>query len=90
MAALPPAAVAGGAGGATTYDALLRADRAWRALREAPVGAAAGPAPQFVREHQTPLGAPPTCASPALPTGGSLTPQVTQQWHLVLFILLFD
>ena len=48
----PPA---GGAGGGTTYEALRRADAAWARLRTAPVGAATGPAPQFVRAAPGPL-----------------------------------
>lgn len=40
---------AGGAGGSTTYEALLRADAAWRAIRLARPGDA-GPPPRFVTE----------------------------------------
>jgi flavin-dependent dehydrogenase len=45
-----------GAGGATTYEALQRADKIWKGIREMPTGDAAGPAPQFVREVSQPLG----------------------------------
>lgn len=41
-------AQAGGAGGGTTYEAFLGAERAWMALRNMKTGSAAGPAPQFV------------------------------------------
>ena len=50
-----------GAGGATTYEALQRADKIWKGIREMPTGDAAGPAPQFVREVSQPLGVVPGC-----------------------------
>ncbi|KAF5842876.1 hypothetical protein DUNSADRAFT_4335 [Dunaliella salina] len=46
---------AGGAGGSTTWEGLLRADSIWSALRNKPVGEAAGPPPCFVVESQQPL-----------------------------------
>ena len=53
---LTPCAAAAGAGGATSYAALQRADAAWRALR---TRTAWGPRPTFVRECREPLGAAP-------------------------------
>ncbi|GBF87530.1 glycine D-amino acid oxidase [Raphidocelis subcapitata] len=47
---------AGGAGGRTTYDALLAADAAWRAVRSARPGDEAAPRPRFLTESRTPLG----------------------------------
>ena len=49
----------GGAGGSTTYKALQGADAAWARMRNMPEGAAAGPAPTFVRELNSPLGVAP-------------------------------
>jgi len=46
---------AGGAGGSTTWEALLRADSVWSQLRNKQEGAAAGPPPSFVQESSQPL-----------------------------------
>ncbi|KAK9820787.1 hypothetical protein WJX74_003932 [Apatococcus lobatus] len=47
---------ASGAGGGTTYAALQKADEAWLKMRTMKTGAAAGPAPQTVRESSQRLG----------------------------------
>eukprot|EP00898_Chlorokybus_atmophyticus_P001090 jgi/Chlat1/1982/Chrsp158S00127 len=58
---------AGGAGAAATWEGLLKADAAWHALRNAKVGADAGPPPQFVRQHAGPAPPLPSTSSPTLP-----------------------
>eukprot|EP00953_Heterococcus_sp_UTEX-ZZ885_P018261 10198-Heterococcus_DN1.PRE.1 len=50
MEGIPSEQQAGGAGAATTYEALLRVDKGWEMLRNMKTGADAGPAPQFVKE----------------------------------------
>jgi hypothetical protein len=50
MEGIPSEQQAGGAGAATTYEALLRVDGGWEMLRSMKTGADAGPAPQFVKE----------------------------------------
>lgn len=55
MERVPSEVQAGGAGGTSTYDGLLRCDEAWKNLRNMKTGEAAGPAPEFVREGLAPL-----------------------------------
>jgi hypothetical protein len=55
MESIPSEQQAGGAGAATTYEALLRVDKGWEMLRNMKTGADAGPAPQFVKESCEPL-----------------------------------
>ncbi|CAM9708654.1 unnamed protein product [Choristocarpus tenellus] len=59
MESLPTEKQAMGAGGSSTYQGLLNADKGWMSLRNMKTGADAGPTPEFVRESPVPLETPP-------------------------------
>lgn len=52
METVPEEQQTGNAGGASNYEGLLRMDATWKAIRNMKEGAAAGPAPVFVRERR--------------------------------------
>lgn len=56
MRNLPSEQQAGGAGGSTSYEGLLRADKMWSAIKNMKVGVEAGPVPEFVVESRDSLG----------------------------------
>ncbi|CAM9859710.1 unnamed protein product [Ectocarpus sp. 4 AP-2014] len=72
MEAMPSSKQAMGAGGSSTYQGLLRADAGWTALRNMKTGDDAGPAPTYVTESDTPLGAENPLAFDVVVCGGTL------------------